>query len=117
MLTIALFAAFLTAYACLFVPAAPQPATVAEMPEPATLDEAPAPTAPEPTAPAQPMTIAPLPELTLTVEELAELAPDYASMGVVQLRKECSARGIQWRRYAGKKATPMSKAEMLALLA
>ena len=56
------------------------------------------------------------PEVVLTIEvEAAPVTPDHASMGVLQLRKECSARNIRWRnaRADGKH---LRKGEMLAAL-
>lgn len=60
---------------------------------------------PLPKRPAMPKAIALTPTLTITPEELEDIAPtapNFASMTCAQLRKECSARGIKWRVRKGK---------------
>lgn len=124
MLTIELFIVFLFVYAWFFVPSkrVTAPVVVNDVLEvEATPIEIPAATAAMVMAEA---------ELVISVEELEELmpvevpqvseVPNYAAMGVVELRKACSDRGLQWRRYSRqggkKKATAISRDEMIALL-
>lgn len=122
MLTVTLFVGFLFLYAYLFVPSKRE--TTAPINEVLTVEVVEERPIVLPVSAA--MTIA-CDEMVISLEELAELepmtveeAPNYAAMGVVELRKACSDRGLQWRRYSRvngkKKATAISRNEMLQLL-
>lgn len=108
MLTVYLFAVFLFAYAWIVTPSrkTPVPVPVAEIITFTVTADDPAfipPMLREPKS--APKEISPIPTLTITPEELEDIAPsapNFASMGCVALRRECSARGIKWRVRKGK---------------
>ncbi len=117
MFTAFLFIVFLAAYAYLFIPNKPRKVT-APAAIPVLITET---LEPLPQSAAKEMPVA---ELVITLEELADLlpiseepapaeeiseseplqpiAPNYMTMGCVELRKACTERRIKWRDVNGK---------------